>query len=112
MNTQNRKVAFANSLISDSLERLNTGSFEERKLYELINIAMDNMLQDPFRYTKIQREKWPREYVVKYNITNLWKYNLPNGWRLIYTIRGSEVEIISVILEWFSHKEYERKFGY
>ncbi len=53
-----------------------------------------------------------REYVRNYGITNLRKYNLPDAWRLLYTIVGNEIEIISVLLEWLSHKEYERRFGY
>ena len=48
----------------------------------------------------------------KYEINNLWKYNLPNGWRLIYTVKASSVEIVSIILEWSDHKSYERRFGY
>ena len=40
------------------------------------------------------------------------KCNLPDGWRLVYTLAGNEIEIISILLEWFSHKEYERRFGY
>ena len=107
-----RRVAFADILISEALDKLNNGSFEEKELYKTINSAMDNLLENPFCYIKIQREKWPKEYIVKYNITNLWKYNLRGGWRLIYTIKHEEVEIIAVILEWFSHKDYERKFGY
>ncbi|MCW6158831.1 MAG: hypothetical protein LVQ63_05065 [Thermoplasmatales archaeon] len=48
----------------------------------------------------------------KYEIDNLWKYNLPNAWRLVYSVAGSEVEIIAILLEWFPHKEYERRFNY
>ena len=40
------------------------------------------------------------------------KYNLPNAWRLAYTLKGNEVEIISIILEWFDHEGYEKRFGY
>jgi len=51
--------------------------------------------------------------VQKYQINNLWKYGLPDGWRLIYTIKTpNKVQILAVILEWFDHKEYERKFNY
>ena len=36
-----------------------------------------------------------------------------DGWRLIYTITTpNKIEILSVILEWFDHPEYERKFHY
>lgn len=39
-------------------------------------------------------------------------YDLPNSWRLIYTIQTNEVMILNVILEWFNHKGYERRFKY
>ena len=48
----------------------------------------------------------------KYSIDNLWKYNLPGAWRLVYSIAGNEVKIIAILLEWFPHKEYEKRFKY
>ena len=55
----------------------------------------------------------PKEYFRKYGkLDNLWKYNLPNAWRLIYTIKTEEVVVLSVILEWMDHKNYERRFKY
>ncbi|MFW5846991.1 MAG: hypothetical protein ACOCUU_02405 [Nanoarchaeota archaeon] len=32
--------------------------------------------------------------------------------RLLYSLTGSRVEIITLILEWMSHKDYDRRFGY
>ena len=40
------------------------------------------------------------------------EYDLPNGWRLIYTIESDDLKIMNIILEWFSHKDYERRFNY
>ena len=54
----------------------------------------------------------PKIYIQKYGVNNIWKYNLPNAWRLIYTIAGNEVMIVSIILEWLSHKDYGRRFEY
>ena len=51
-------------------------------------------------------------YVVKYGVTNLWKLNLDRYWRMIYTIVGDEVRLVSVIIEVLDHKKYNRKFGY
>ncbi len=31
---------------------------------------------------------------------------------MIYTIRGSEIEIIALILDIIDHKKYNKKFGY
>lgn len=70
------------------------------------------MKKDPLCGIKIQKRLWPKEYKKKYGITNLWKYDLPNGWRLIYTIESDEVKIINIILEWFDHKEYSKRFKY
>lgn len=30
---------------------------------------------------------------------NLWKYDLPKAWRLIYSVANGEVCIISIVLE-------------
>ena len=39
-------------------------------------------------------------------------YDLPKGWRLIYSVTRKGVEVLSIILEWFDHKNYERRFKY
>ena len=70
------------------------------------------MKNNPACGIKIPKRLWPKIYLQKYSITNLWKYGLPNGWRLIYTIKEDEIMILNVILEWFDHKEYERRFKY
>ena len=61
---------------------------------------------------QIPKKLIPREYIKKYGIRNLWKYNLPNAWRMLYSIEGRDVKIISIILEWLDHKNYERRFKY
>ena len=107
-----KHVVFADSRLKKAFDKLKKGRGEEKELYDLINQAFDDLKENPFVGTKIQTSFWPNEYVKKYEINNLWKYNLPNGWRLIYTIKASSVEIVSIILEWFDHKSYERRFGY
>jgi Txe/YoeB family toxin of Txe-Axe toxin-antitoxin module len=91
---------------------LQSGRFEERELASWIQKAMDALKKDPFIGATITRRLWPKVYIARFAITNLRKYDLPNGWRLVYTLRGNEIEIISVILEWFPHKQYERRFKY
>lgn len=105
-------VAFIDKALKEHFELLRQGKFEDRQLYNLIDRALSNLKQKPDCGTKIRKEIWPKKYVKKYAITNLWKYNLPNGWRLVYTIESDEVRIISIILEWFNHKDYTRRFKY
>ena len=105
-------VAFADKKIESSFDSLRHGKFEDKQLYEFITKAIQDLKKSPMSGLKIQKRLWPKEYVRTYNLTNLWKYNLPNGWRLVYTIKTDEIMIINVILEWFSHKDYERRFRY
>jgi hypothetical protein len=60
----------------------------------------------------IPKDRIPKEYTRNYDVNNLWKVNLSGAWRMIYTIRGSEVEIISLILDIMNHDDYNKKFGY
>lgn len=60
----------------------------------------------------IPKDRIPKEYIRDYDVNNLWKVNLSGAWRMVYTIRGSEVEIISLILDIMNHKDYNKKFEY
>ena len=105
-------VAFADSKLENVFEKLQKSKFEDKQLYSFIERAIDDLKKNPTCGTKIPRKLWPKDYIKEYQITNLWKYDLPNAWRLIYTILEDKVMILNVILEWFSHKDYERKFRY
>ncbi len=101
-------VAFLDRKLESEFELLNQGKFQDKQLYAFLLRAIADLKKDPSCGTKIQKSLWPKEY----NVTNLWKYDLPNAWRLIYTIKEDEVMIVSLILEWFDHKGYERRFRY
>ena len=105
-------VAFISKKLKAEFESLKEGEYEERKLYKFIDRAIDDIKKNPTCGTKIPKKLWPKIYIKNYNITNLWKYNLPDVWRLIYTIESDEIRIMNIILEWFNHKQYEKRFGY
>ena len=107
-----KSVAFVDSSLRKAFEDLKKGKYEDEKLVDFIKRAIDDLKKNPFCGIRIPSKLWPKEYIRKYKIDNLRKYDLPNGWRLLYTIRGNELEIISVLIEWFSHKDYERRFKY
>lgn len=105
-------VAFINQKLKQEYELLEKGKFEDKKLFGFIKRAIDDLKKDPISGTKIPKSVWPEKYISEYKITNLWKYDLPNAWRLVYTLETDEVKIVSFILEWFDHKDYERRFRY
>jgi len=105
-------VEFISEEVKKKFESLKEGKFEDRRLHGFISRAIADLEKDPESGTKIPNKFWPRFYVQKYVVSNLWKYDLPNGWRLIYTIETNEVKIVGIILEWFDHKNYEKRFRY
>ncbi|MBN1156943.1 type II toxin-antitoxin system RelE/ParE family toxin [Candidatus Woesearchaeota archaeon] len=56
----------------------------------------------------------PDGYRIKYGITNLFRVELPNYWRMLYTLVDgeNEIEIIAFVLDIIDHKKYDKKFGY
>ncbi len=99
--------------ISDELEKDFESLKEDDFLKKSIKRAIRDLRNNAFFGIQIPKRLFPKEYIVKYGITNLWKYDLPNSWRLLYTItKENEVQIVSAILEWFNHKDYEKKFRY
>ena len=82
------------------------------KLYKEVDYVLDLLKQNPSLGDKIRRNLWPRQYIQKYGILNLFRVALNTGWRLIYTVSANRNETIVTILEIFDHKEYEQRFGY
>ena len=73
------------------------------------------LIKDNFQYgDQIKKKLIPKEYIIKYGINNLFRVELPNYWRMLYTLKNgeSEVEIIAFVLDLIDHKNYDKKFGY
>ena len=99
--------------ISEKLEREFNKLNEEDPIKKAIKRAVRDLKKNAFFGMQIPKKLFPKELIQKYNLNNLWKYDLPQSWRLIYTItRENEVEIVCAILDWFDHKNYERRFKY
>jgi hypothetical protein len=105
-------VVFGTPKLEKEFDKLAEGKFQDKELHDFIDRARHDIKKNPMCGTKIPKQVWPKEYIKNYSIANLWKYDLPNSWRLIYTIKEDEVIIINVVLEWFDHKGYERRFNY
>lgn len=103
------KVKFISERLEKSFNSLN----DNDPIKKAIKRAVKDLQQNAFFGIQIPKRLFPEEYIKKYNINNLWKYDLPNSWRLLYTVTSeNEVQIVCAILEWFNHKEYEKRFRY
>ena len=106
------KVVFAERRVMESFEKINKTGNENSQLAKWLNHAFDRLSEEAFSGIQIPKRQIPKRYIEKYGIDNLWKFNLPEGWRLIYSVARDKILIISIILEWLSHKIYEKRFKY
>ena len=107
------KVSFGDVKVRQAFEQLPSKKFQEQQLHKWIERAMHDLKANAFSGIQIPKRQIPKLYQVRFGpLENLWKYNLPNAWRLIYTIKREEIVVLSIILEWLDHKDYERRFKY
>ena len=102
-------LKYADEKIKKELEKLKE---KDTNFYEHIANALRNIQEDPVCGIKISQKLIPKEWIKRFGINNLYKYNLPNAWRLFYSLIGNEVELIAIVLRFMNHKEYERMFHY
>jgi len=94
--------------VAGFISLLEKGSYLRRIVDKGLGVLKENM----FAGERIEKRRFPKFYVQKYGINNLYKYNLDSANRLVYTLVADESGIAVVILEILSHKEYEKRFGY
>ena len=103
---------FADDHIRHTFILLQSGRAEDTEVVNQLNAAFDTITRDPFCGIQVPKRLIPKVYITKYGIDNLWKYNFYKNWRLMYSVAGDGTQVITLILEWLPHKEYERRFGY
>ncbi len=87
-------------------------SSKEITLLNAINRLFDIIVQNPFYGENAKKDLIPKEYREKYDASNLFIADLPDYWRMIYTLESDEIEIIAFVLDIIDHNEYNKKFGF
>lgn len=93
-------------------QRAESGRGDAKYLVRIIDKGIAKLKRDREAGKRIPKRRIPRDYLIKYGVTNMWKLNLDRYWRMIYTIVGDEIRLVSIIIEVLNHKKYDRKFGY
>jgi len=88
--------------------KFNKENTKEMQLLKSIKTKIEFIKQNPFYGDSIKKEQIPKDY----NVPNLWRTELTNYWRMLYTIRGDEIEIICFILNIINHDDYNKIFSY
>ena len=87
-------------------------SSKEITLLDAINRIFDILASNPFYGENAKKDLIPKEYRQKYDAENLFIADLPDYWRMIYTLESDEIEIIAFVLDIIGHEKYNKKFGF
>ncbi|MBU0471666.1 MAG: hypothetical protein KKF65_03510 [Nanoarchaeota archaeon] len=81
-------------------------------LLESITDILRQLQINPYLGDLIPRKNLSKKTISYYGTNKLFRIALINYWRLIYIIIGKEDRTIVLILEFFNHKNYNKRFGY
>ena len=86
----------------------------EKSIFNAIKQKIE-LIKENFQYgDPVSKKLVPKKYIKKYGITNLFRVELPNYWRMLYSVQEGEsrVEIIAFVLDIIDHDDYDKLFGY
>lgn len=96
-----------NAVVGQQL-RAGKENTDEMQLLRSIKQKRDLIKDNPFYGDNIEKRKIPKSY----NVQNLWRVELTGYWRMLYTIKGDQIEIICFVLDILNHRKYDQLFGY
>lgn len=73
-------------------------------------------LEDRFRWKPFAGRNVPKKLIpetyARQGVSNLFRSELPDGWRLLYTVMEVDGEQAVIELDAMPHAEYDKLFGY
>lgn len=84
---------------------------EALALVKSVERIIDILKQNPQFGDPIAKELIPDSFRQE-GISNLYRVELSNFWRMLYTLEGNKIEIFAFILNIVDHPTYNKIFGY
>ena len=84
---------------------------ESQSLLNSIERITEILKSNPQYGDTISKRLIPKSLITE-GIQNLYRVELSNFWRMLYTIEGTKIEILVFVLKIMNHKEYDKLFGY
>ena len=100
-------------IVYKHLNEVSAESKIERSILNAVNKKID-LIKSNYHYgDPVSKDLIPEEYNAKYGTTNLFRVELPNFWRMLYTLTNNdtEIEIIAFVLDIIDHDQYNNNFG-
>lgn len=100
--------------VYEYLNKTASNSKIECSILKSVNAKIEFIKSNVHYGEPVAKKLIPKEYIEKYNITNLFRIELPNYWRMLYSLVDGEtkIEIIAFVLDIIDHDKYNKKFGY
>jgi len=100
-----------NSLVGKQIE-VSKENTDEMQLLRSIRQKIDFIKANPFYGEPVVKKLIPEEYKKIYGAINLFRVELSGFWRMLYTLKGDQIEIVAFVLDIIDHPTYDKKFGY
>ena len=84
----------------------------DRTLLFAIDRKTEILKMNQMHGVKVKKRLIPKVYEEKCQVTNLFRVGLPMFWRMLYTVKVTEEEIVVFVLDILNHKDYDTLFGY
>ena len=84
---------------------------EARSILNSFERAKELLKQNPQYGEPVPKRLIP-DSLLKIGIQNLYRIELSNYWRMLYTLEGNQIEIFVFVLKIVDHKDYDKLFGY
>jgi hypothetical protein len=103
----------AKEIYNDLIQKATVSKIDKTILLAITK-KIELIKSDPHYGDPIAKTLIPKEYTNKYEISNLFRVELPNYWRMLYSLRdgGTKVEIIAFVIDIMDHSKYNKKFRY
>jgi len=105
------RVLLKDSAKESFLELKKRNDKEALSLVNSIERLISILKENPQYGDPIRKELIPDSFK-KNGIQNLYRAELSNFWRMLYTIEGNRVEIFCFVLSIVDHPTYNKLFGY
>jgi len=84
---------------------------EAQSLIRSIDRIICILKQNPQYGDPMRKELIPDSFK-RMGVQNLYRAELSNFWRMLYTVEGNKVEIFCFVLSIMDHPAYDKLFGY
>jgi|SRR3989344_746279 len=84
---------------------------DSQRIVKSVERIIDLLKENPQYGDPIRKELIPEQFK-KSGIFNLYRAELSNYWRMLYTLEGNKIDVLVFILTMADHPTYDKLFGY